>query len=47
VQDPDYEKMPEEDFEAMRTHYQKNLETTFGIGEMRGGIWYAKATIRE
>jgi tuberculosinol/isotuberculosinol synthase len=40
VQDPDYMTMPEQDFEAMRTYYQKNRETTFGIGEMRGGIWY-------
>jgi tuberculosinol/isotuberculosinol synthase len=41
VQDPDYVKMPEQDFEAMRAYYQKNHETTLGIGELRGGIWYA------
>jgi tuberculosinol/isotuberculosinol synthase len=44
VQDPDYFTMPEEDFELMRKHYEINREVTFGIGEMRGGIWYAKKT---
>ena len=41
VQDPDYFTMPVEDFEAMRQHYEKNREATFGIGEMQGGIWYS------
>ena len=41
VQDPDYFTMPEEDFETMRKHYGTNREVTFGIGEIRGGIWYA------
>jgi tuberculosinol/isotuberculosinol synthase len=45
VQDPDYEKMPEGDFEAMRAFYQRNIETTLGIGEMRGGIWCSKVII--
>ena len=43
VQDPDYFTMPEEDFEAMRKFYEDNREATFGVGEMRGGIWYAKS----
>jgi adenosine tuberculosinyltransferase len=41
AQDPDYFTMPEEDFETMRKHYEINREVIFGIGEMRGGIWYA------
>jgi len=40
VQDPDYFTMPEEDFELMRKHYEINREVTFGVGEMKGGIWY-------
>jgi tuberculosinol/isotuberculosinol synthase len=44
VQDPDYFTMPENDFETMRKHYENNREVTFGVGEMRGGIWYAKKT---
>lgn len=41
VQDPDYFTMPDEDFENMRRHYELNREATFGVGEMRGGIWYS------
>jgi len=47
VQDPDYLTMPEEDFDAMREYYEANREVTFGIGEMRGGIWYAKPGLKE
>jgi tuberculosinol/isotuberculosinol synthase len=47
VQDPDYANMPQQDFEFMRTYYRKNREATFGVGEMRGGIWYAKTHIQE
>jgi adenosine tuberculosinyltransferase len=47
VQDPDYTEMPAEDFEAMRQFYETNRETTFGIGEMRGGIWYPKSGVQE
>jgi tuberculosinol/isotuberculosinol synthase len=47
VQDPDYFTMPEEDFEAMRTFYKMNREATFGVGEMRGGIWYPKLGTEE
>jgi adenosine tuberculosinyltransferase len=43
VQDPNYAEMPALDFELMHTYYQKNREVTFGVGEIRGGIWYAKA----
>lgn len=41
VQDPDYDDMPVQDFEYMQTYYKKNREAAFGVGEMRGGIWYA------
>jgi tuberculosinol/isotuberculosinol synthase len=47
VQDPDYAVMPEQDFEAMRQFYAINRETTFGVGEMRGGIWYPKSGVKE
>ena len=47
VQDPDYFTMPEDDFEAMRHFYETNREATFGVGEMRGGIWYLKSNIEE
>lgn len=47
VQDPDYNEMPELDFELMRTHYQNNREVAFGVGEMCGGIWYAKTQVQE
>ena len=46
VQDPDYFKMPNEDFEAMRRFYETNIDVIFGVGEMRGGIWYPKAKIQ-
>jgi tuberculosinol/isotuberculosinol synthase len=47
VQDPDYFTMPPEDFETMRRFYEVNREVTFGVGEMRGGIWYPKSGIQE
>lgn len=47
VQDPDYFAMSEEDFEAMRKFYEDNREVAFGIGEMRGGIWYTKSNVKE
>ena len=46
VQDPDYFTMPEEDFENMRKFYEANREVTFGVGEMRGGIWYPSVKIQ-
>lgn len=45
VQDPDYFSMPAEDFEAMREFYNNYREVTFGVGEMRGGIWYPKSRL--
>jgi tuberculosinol/isotuberculosinol synthase len=47
VQDPDYFTMPDKDFEEMRKFYENNLEVAFGIGEMRGGIWYSKSNVKE
>jgi tuberculosinol/isotuberculosinol synthase len=45
VQDPDYFTMPKKDFEAMRKFYEANRDVTFGVGEIRGGIWYPKSKI--
>jgi hypothetical protein len=47
VQDPDYFTMHKEDFENMRRFYTLNRDATYGVGEMRGGIWYAKTEVRE
>jgi len=47
VQDPDYFSMPKDDFESMREFYENNREVTFGVGEMRGGIWYPQSNIIE
>jgi hypothetical protein len=30
----------------MRKFYERNREVTFGVGEMRGGIWYPKLRTR-
>ncbi len=45
-QEPDYFKMPGEEFEDMRRFYEINREKTFGIGDIHGGIWYPKSTKR-
>jgi hypothetical protein len=42
VQEPDYFRMSDEDFESMRIFYKTNRETLLGIGEIRGGIWYPR-----
>lgn len=47
VQDPDYFTMPEKDFEEMRKFYEVNRDIAFGIGEIRGGIWYTKSNVKE
>ena len=47
VQDPDYFTMLTSDFEAMRKFYESNRQVTFGVGEMRGGIWYPISRIKE
>jgi hypothetical protein len=41
VPDADFFSMPEENFESVREYYKTNLETVLGVGEIRGGIWYA------
>jgi tuberculosinol/isotuberculosinol synthase len=45
TREPDYLTMPPKDFEAMRHFYEINREATFGIGEIRGGIWYPTTKI--
>jgi len=47
IQDPDYFTMPRDDFEAMRLFYKTNRDVAFGIGEIRGGIWYSKSGVKE
>ncbi len=47
VQDPDYGTMSREAIESMRRFYQQNLTATYGVGEMRGGIWYGKTDVKE
>ena len=45
VQDPDYAEMPAKEFEFMRNYYQKNQDIIYGVGQIRGGIWYATTQI--
>lgn len=45
--DPDYFNMPTSDFETMRHFYEVNREVTFGVGEIRGGIWYPASNTKE
>ncbi len=47
LQEPDYFKMPAEDFEMMRKFYETNREKTFGIGDVHGGIWYPKSSLQK
>lgn len=47
VQEPNYFIMPAEDFEAMRSFYEANREAAYGIGEIHGGIWYARPNGKE
>jgi len=39
--DADFFNMPEENFDAVKRYYKTNQEVAFGIGELRGGVWYA------
>lgn len=43
----DYAGMSGADIEAMRKFYQRNQETAFGVGEIRGGIWVPLTKIQE
>lgn len=47
LQEPDYFKMPMEDFEVMRNFYEANIEKTFGTGDVQGGIWYPKSLLQK
>ena len=42
AQEPEYLDMKKENIEAMRKFYIENKNITFGIGEIRNGIWYSK-----
>lgn len=46
IHDPDYFTMPKADFEDMHRFYDANRDHAFGIGEIRGGIWYSKYGVR-
>lgn len=43
VEEPDYQAMSKLQFEAMRKYYDEHRETTYGLGEVRDGIWYLKS----
>jgi hypothetical protein len=43
VPEPNYLEMSQADFEAMRRAYQDGCDNAFGVGELKGGIWYAKS----
>lgn len=45
IPEPDYFTMPAADFESMRKFYEDNREATFGVGEVRGGIWYIRTRV--
>jgi adenosine tuberculosinyltransferase len=45
--EPDYFTMSSSDLDFMRQFYNKNREATFGLGEIKGGIWYEKSFLRD
>lgn len=42
--EPDYDQLPAEAKERMRTFYYANAERVFGLGVLRDGIWYPHLT---
>jgi hypothetical protein len=40
--DPDYDKISQDDLNAMQRAYQDGCDMAFGVGVVEGGIWYAK-----
>ncbi len=44
---PLVQMVTENDFEAMRLFYKTNRDNAFGVGEVRGGIWYSKSGVKE
>jgi len=42
IPEPDYYSMSGEEFKSMKEFYEVHRETTYGTGEVRGGIWYIK-----
>jgi hypothetical protein len=47
LEEPDYIEMPKKAFEAMHRFYQRERETTLGVGDIYGGIWYAEPGVRK
>lgn len=47
LDEPDYLSMSRESLDGMRHFYQKERETTLGVGEVYGGIWYPKSATRQ
>jgi len=45
LSEPDYSTMAKDDLAAMQKFYATNRALVFGIGEMRGGVWYSKTKI--
>ncbi len=38
--EPDYAELAREDWDCMRSFYASHRESTLGVGELHGGIWY-------
>lgn len=43
VAEPDYRTMSGSDLAAMKEYYELHRQITYGVGELRSGIWYAKS----
>lgn len=41
LREPDYQKMSQNDLEAMRRAYSSGKESAFGVGTVERGVWYA------
>ena len=41
--EPDYHKLSPDELAAMQRAYREGRENVFGVGEVEGGIWYAKS----
>ncbi len=47
IPEPDYYSMPSTDLEHMRRFYERHRGETMGVGEVNGGVWYAKSYSKE
>jgi adenosine tuberculosinyltransferase len=45
LEEPDYMTMSKDDLNAMKRFYKANRDASYGVGELRGGIWYARTKI--